>query len=116
MRKLVAIARTGVAAVLLHPLRSAATVACLVAVLLPWLAGAGVAQGLLDQVEMSIEGGADLYVAGTRFGRPAPVPLDALQTIRGIAGVRDVFPRIVGEIALGKEQLRRSGRLGIDLG
>ena len=105
MRKLVAIARTGVAAVLLHPLRSAATVACLVAVLLPWLAGAGVAQGLLDQAEMSIEGGADLYVAGTRFGRPAPVPLDALQTIRGIAGVRDVFPRIVGEIALGKEQL-----------
>lgn len=106
MRTLAAIARTGLAAVVLHPLRSGATVACLVAVLLPYTAGAGVARGLLDQAEASIRGGADLYVAGSRFGRRAPVPLAAMQRIRQLPGVRDVYPRIVGEVTLGTEHVQ----------
>ncbi|MHC4493773.1 MAG: hypothetical protein ACYTDU_19405, partial [Planctomycetota bacterium] len=77
MNKLLAIAHTGLTAVLLHPLRSAATLLCIVAVLLPYVAGAGVARGLLEQAEVAIGGGADLHVAGERFGRPAPVPLSA---------------------------------------
>ncbi|MGH7162440.1 MAG: ABC transporter permease, partial [Planctomycetota bacterium] len=105
MRKLSAIVRTGLQAVLLHPLRSAAALACLVSVLLPYVAGVGVARGLLDQAEASIRGGADLYVTGSRFGRPAPVPLDAMEAVRAVPGVRDVFPRIVGGVHLGRENL-----------
>jgi len=105
MSKFAAIARTGLAAVLLHPLRSGATLACVVAVILPYTAGVGVARGLLDQANASIRGGVDLYVTGTRFGRPSPVPLTSMERIRAIPGVRDVFPRIVGEVALGREHV-----------
>jgi ABC-type lipoprotein release transport system permease subunit len=101
MGKIAAIARTGLMALLLHPLRSGATLACLVAVLLPYLAGVGVARGLADEAEASIALGADLYLAGTRFGRPAPVPLEALARVRAVPGVRDAYPRIVGEVTLG---------------
>jgi ABC-type lipoprotein release transport system permease subunit len=105
MRKFVAIARTGLVAVLLHPLRSGATLLCLVAVLVPYVAGAGVARGLADAAETSIRAGGDLYVSGLRFGRPAPVPLAMLETVRAVPGVRDVFPRIVGEVALGSDRV-----------
>ncbi|MHC4136809.1 MAG: ABC transporter permease [Planctomycetota bacterium] len=105
MNKLLAIAHTGLTAVLLHPLRSAATLLCIVAVLLPYVAGAAVARGLLEQAEVAIGGGADLHVAGERFGRPAPVPLSAARALRAIPGVTEVVPRIVGEVALGKENI-----------
>jgi len=103
--RLLAIARTGLAAVLAHPLRSGASLVCLFAILTPYVAGIGVARGLRDQAEASIAGGADLYVSGLRFGRPAPVPLEAMETIRAIAGVRDVTPRIVGAITLGRDDV-----------
>ncbi len=101
MRRFAAIARTGLVAVLLHPMRSGATVLCLVAVLVPYVAGTGVARGLLDEARTSIRCGADLYVSGSRFGRPAPVPLAAMEAVRSVPGVRDVFPRIVGEFGIG---------------
>ena len=101
MGKLAAIARTGLSSVLLHPLRSAATVACLVAVLAPYVAASGVAAGLMDQMEASVRGGADLYVSGSRFGRPAPIPAALADAIASIPGVTRVTPRIVGEVALG---------------
>jgi len=105
MGKFAAIARTGLVAVLLHPLRSGATILCLVAVLAPYVAGTGVARGLDDEARISIRCGADLYVSGSRFGRPAPVPLAALESLRAIPGVRDAFPRIVGEIGIGGARL-----------
>ncbi len=105
MNTLVAVARTGLVSVLLHPLRSLVSIACLVAVVLPYAAGAAVAEGLLDQAEASIREGADLYVTGTRFGRPAPLPDEAAERVRAIAGVRSVTPRITGEIRLGSEGL-----------
>lgn len=105
MGKLAAIARTGLSAVLLHPLRSGATLLCLVAVLSPYVAGAGVSRGLADAAETSIRMGADLYVTGLRFGRPAPVPLSLLDAVRGVPGVREAFPRIVGEITLGSDHV-----------
>ena len=105
MNKLLAIAHTGVTAVLLHPMRSAATLVCLVAILLPYVSGTAVARGLLEQAEVAIGGGADLRVAGSRFGRPAPVPLSAAEALREIPGVTEVVPRIVGEVALGKENI-----------
>ncbi len=101
MRRFAAIARTGLVAVLLHPLRSGATVLCLVAVLVPYVAATGVASGLADEARASIRSGADLYVSGSRFGRPAPLPLTAIEAVRSVPGVRDVFPRIVGEIGIG---------------
>jgi len=101
----VAIAHTGLTAVLLHPLRSAATLLCLVAILLPYVAGAAVARGLLEQAETAIGGGADLHVAGARFGRPAPIPLRAGETLRAIPGVSEAVPRIVGEVKLGKDRI-----------
>lgn len=105
MRKLAAIARTGLWAVLLHPLRSVATVLCLVAVLVPYVAGTAIARGLEDDAHASIRLGADLHVSGLRFGRPAPVPLAVMEPIRAIPGVRDVLPRIVGEVGLGVERV-----------
>lgn len=122
MRGLLAIARTGLVDVLLHPLRSGATLLCLVSLLLPFLAGVGVSRGLLEDARESIRSGADLHVSGTRFGRPAPVPLEALETVRAIPGVRDVRPRIVGEIALGRDRIPAvlvglgAGRLPLDTG
>jgi len=103
--RLAAIARTGLAAVLLHPLRSTATLFCLVAILLPFVTGVAVGRGLLAQAETAIGAGADLYVRGIRFGRQAPVPAAAAAALRDIPGARRVVPRIVGEVALGKDRI-----------
>ena len=100
-----ALARAGAGAVWLHPLRSAVTVACVVAVLLPWVAGLALARGLRDQARDAVRLGPDLLVTGERMGRPAPVPLDAIATLRALPGVTDVVPRIVGEIRLGREDV-----------
>lgn len=103
MRTLLGIARTGVVAALGHPLRSAVTVGCLVAVLLPFVAGLGVSRGLRDQADDSIRFGADLYVSGKRLGRDAGVPLSVARELRTLPGVTDVVPRIVGEVRLGTD-------------
>ncbi|MFO0932975.1 MAG: FtsX-like permease family protein [Planctomycetota bacterium] len=100
-----ALGRSGAGAVLLHPLRSAVTVACVVAVLLPWVAGLAIAHGLRDQARDAVRLGPDLLVEGERMGRPAPVPLEAVATIRALPGVTDVVPRVVGEIRLGRDDV-----------
>jgi ABC-type lipoprotein release transport system permease subunit len=96
------IARTGLVAILLHPLRSLVTVACLVAVLLPYLACLGLSRGLQEQAEASVLFGADLYITAQEFGRNVPLPLSAVEQVRRLPGVTDVVPRIVGGIVLGK--------------
>ena len=101
MRYLLDISNTGLVAVLLHPLRSVATVACLVVLLVPYLAGLAISQGLQAEAEASIRFGADLYVAGSQLGRDVPVPLTAIAQIGKIDGVIDVTPRIVGSVSLG---------------
>jgi ABC-type lipoprotein release transport system permease subunit len=105
MHYLLEISRTGLAAVLLHPLRSVVSVVALVAVLLPYLVGMGLAQGLEAEAEASVRFGADLYVTGSQFGRPVPIPLEAVPRIRRLDGVTEVVPRIVGEVVLGKDQV-----------
>jgi ABC-type lipoprotein release transport system permease subunit len=102
MTVLVEIARTGLVAILLHPLRSTVTVACLVAVLLPYLACLGLSRGMQEQAEASVRFGADLYVTARQFGRNVPIPLSAVEQVRRLPGVTDVVPRIVGGIVLGK--------------
>ena len=105
MRRLLEIASTGLAAVPLHPLRSLVSVIALVVVLLPYLVGLSISKGLEAEAEASIGFGADLYVTGSRFGRPVPVPLSAVPVVRGLDGVTEVVPRIVGEVLLGKERI-----------
>jgi ABC-type lipoprotein release transport system permease subunit len=103
MSAILAVARTGLDAAARHPLRSAAAVMTVVAILAPYLAGVGVARGLADQATESVAAGADLYVTGQRFGRDVPVPLSAVETVRAVPGVTDVVPRIVAAIRIGKD-------------
>src|SRR5687768_11394223 len=103
MNRYLEIARSGLANLPRTPLRSAATLAALVAILLPFLAGLGVSHGLRRQAELALAAGADLCVTGTRLGRPAPLPADAASQISRVEGVERVVPRIVGEIRLGAE-------------
>src|SRR5262245_26236176 len=100
MHSWIEIARTGVTAALLHPLRSGVTVACVVAALTPFLTGSGLARGIADQGEVAVNSGADLYVSAQRFGRAAPIPVSAADELRRIPGVDSVTPRIVGRIEL----------------
>jgi ABC-type lipoprotein release transport system permease subunit len=103
MGAFLAVAGTGFTAVRLHPLRSLVTVGSLVAVLLPYLACLGLSSGIEEQAETSVRLGADLYVTARQFGRPVPIPRSAAADVRQIAGVKDVVPRIVGGLVLGKD-------------
>jgi ABC-type lipoprotein release transport system permease subunit len=103
MTKLLEIAGTGLAAILLHPLRSLVTVGVLSAVLIPFLAGLGLSKGVEREAELSIRAGPDLYVSGQQFGRTVPIPLAAVAEIHKIDSVTEVTPRIVGQIVLGKD-------------
>ena len=105
MSRVLAIAGTGVTTVLLHPLRSAVTAVCVVAVLVPYLVALGISRGVEDEARAAAEYGGDLYVSGEEFGRPAPLPFAAQKAIGDVPGVTDVFPRIVGRIELGTERL-----------
>lgn len=100
------IARTGVTSLILHPWRAMATVACLLAVLVPYVAGLGVAAGLARDAADSLEAGADLYVTGRQFGRSVPLPLASVDQLRKLPGVTAVVPRIVAPVTLGREHHR----------
>ena len=99
-----AVARTGVDAALRHRLRSTVVVLCVGCARAPYVAGLAVAGGLLEQAEASLAAGPELTVVGRRFGRDAPVPLEAVGAIRAVPEVLDATPRIVGEITLGSER------------
>src|SRR5262245_49738305 len=99
------VARAGMTAVVLHPLRSGVTVTAVLVVLTPLLAGLGLARGLRDEAAAAVALGADLHVACEQFGRPVPVPLAAAEQVRGLPGVASVVPRILGRIELGKDRV-----------
>lgn len=98
------IGRTGITALRLHPWRSLATVTCVVAALVPYLAGLGICGGLAIEAAQSIDSGADLYVTGRQFGRGVPVPLDAVEKIAALPGVVEAVPRIIGKMPIGRER------------
>lgn len=106
MRKTLEIGRSSLDCLVLQPLRSVVTVIALMAVLVPWLIGLGISQGLVRQAAESVQGGADLYITGDQFGRSVPVPLAAASRIARIDGVVEVVPRIVGHVTLGTNQER----------
>jgi ABC-type lipoprotein release transport system permease subunit len=99
------IALAGVTSLLLHPKRALVTVACLVVLLLPYLVGLGLSRGVQDEAEAAVRFGADLYVSGEQFGRPAPLPLSVAAELRKVPGVTAVTPRIVGRVELGTERV-----------
>jgi ABC-type lipoprotein release transport system permease subunit len=103
MGRLFDIAQTGLASLLLHPPRSLVTLTAITVLLVPFLAGLAIAQGIEAEAAASIRFGADLYVTGGEFGRRAPVPLAAVDAIRKLEGVTKVMPRIVGSLRLGQE-------------
>ncbi len=89
----------------MHPLRSLVSVCALVAVILPYLVGMALAQGLEAEAEASVQFGADLLVTGVQFGRTVPLPLEAIKQVRAVDGVKGALPRIVGEVVLGKDRV-----------
>jgi ABC-type lipoprotein release transport system permease subunit len=102
MGYLVDIAGTGLVAVLRTPLRSLVTIGCLLVFLVPFLTGLAISKGVQREAEMSIRFGADLYVTGTMLGRNVPIPVTLAKQVERIDGVREVVPRIIGGIVLGK--------------
>ncbi len=104
LRVIAEVGRTGLTSIRLHPLRSVVTVACLVAVLLPYLVGLGISCGLQDGAERAVQSGPDLYVSDEQFGRPAAFPVIVADDVRAIPGVASVTTRIVGQVEIGKEQ------------
>lgn len=99
------VALTGLQSIRLHPMRSFVSVAALVAVLTPYLAGLALARGLEGEAEASARHGADMVVTGQQFGRTFPLPIEVVTRIRSIEGVTRVVPRIVGEVFLGRERI-----------
>jgi ABC-type lipoprotein release transport system permease subunit len=104
MRYFLALAATGLTAVLQYPLRSAATIGCVLAILLPYVAGLAVSKGVQSQAEEAARLGADLYVTEERLGREQPVSMDLARAIQDIDGVTQVIPRIVARLLLGKNR------------
>jgi len=105
MRRLVEIAKTGLTAILLHPLRSSVTFLALMAILTPYLTGIGLAKGIEQDAKSSLRAGGDLYVSGSQFGRNSSLPTTLVSRIRELDGVAEVVPRIVGRLVLGREHV-----------
>lgn len=105
MRGFAEVARTGLTAARLHPRRSAATVAGLVAVLLPYTVGLGLAGGLRAEAEAAARAAPDLTLTAEQFGRPVPLPLSTVEVVRAVPGVDRVTPRVVGRVELGQERV-----------
>ena len=105
MSSFLAVANTGLSSVLRHPVRSVVTTCGIIAVLVPYLAGLGLSNGIRLEAEQSIARGADLYVSATQFGRSVPLPLSLISTVEKIDGVTAVVPRIVARVVLGKDRV-----------
>lgn len=97
------IVRSGLLAVLAHPLSTVVTVGCLAAMLIPFTAALGISRGVADQAMTAVDRGADLHVTGERYGRAAPLPLGAAEVVAAVPGVQAVEPRIVGSALIGAE-------------
>ncbi len=105
MRRCVEVAKTGLTAILLHPVRSGATCCALLAILVPYLVGMGVAKGIEHDAARSLEAGGDLYVSGSRLGQRIPLPVEMGPRLEVLEGVQTAMPRIVGRLSLGRDKV-----------
>lgn len=84
-----------------HKARSLVVMACLIAVLLPFITAIAISEGVKAQSLISVEEGADLYLTLDQFGRNGPIPLTFLEKVQKISGVLKVVPRAIGRAYLG---------------
>jgi len=82
--------------VLKNPARSALVILCLTALLAPFVTGIAISEGTKSQQKSALEQGGDVYVTRDHYGSNAPIELDMIEQIRGIPGVIDVIPRVIG--------------------
>ena len=83
--------------------RSSVVLLCLIGVLLPFVTAMAVAEGVRSQSAISVNGGADLYIARDQYGRNGPVALSMIEELQKLPGVTRVQPRIVGRTYLGED-------------
>lgn len=88
-----------------QPLRSVVLILALTAILFPFLAALSISEGIKLQSRISVEEGADFYVAGDSAGSSAPLPLSGVDRFRKIAEVDRIVPRIVGRAYLKERPL-----------
>ena len=81
-------------------LRTIVLVLALAAILFPFLAALSISEGIKLQSRISVEEGADFYVAGDSAGSSAPIPLSSIDRFSKISEVDRVVPRIVGRAYL----------------
>lgn len=80
--------------------RSIVILLCLVAALFPFFTGVSISEGIKFQSKITVEEGADFYVAGDAAGRNVPLPLSQAKRFQSLARVSKVVPRIVGRAYL----------------
>lgn len=90
------------ASLVLYGGRTVVIVLCLVAVLFPFLTGISISEGIKVQSRISVEEGADFYVAGDGAGRNVPLSIRQMDRLLGLKHVARVVPRIVGRTYVGK--------------
>lgn len=105
MRRFVEIFRAGQTSVLIDPVRSVATFTVLLVMLVPFLVGIGISDGLRLEESAAINSGGDLYVSGSRFGQSSPLPASMAEELMTIDGVLGVVPRIIGLTKIGRDHV-----------
>jgi len=83
-----------------NPVRTFVLTVSLTAVLFPFLAAISISEGIKLQSKISVEEGADFYIAGDAAGSSAPMPLSSANRFAKLQGVDRVVPRIVGRAYL----------------
>ena len=66
------------------------------AILVPFITAIAISEGVKFQASISVDQGADIYVALDNYGSNAPIPLEFVERFRKIEGVIKVVPRVVG--------------------
>lgn len=69
---------------------------CLIAILLPFITGIAISEGIKFQASVSVDQGADIYVTRDNYGSNAPIPLSFVRRFEKLEGVLRVVPRVVG--------------------
>jgi len=84
-----------------YPVRSVVIVVCLVALLLPFLSGMAVLEGVKADSLISVQEGADIYLTMDMYGRNGVIPLEMAELVKNIEGVVKVIPRAISRIYVG---------------
>jgi len=72
-----------------------------VALLLPFLSGMAVLEGVKADSLISVQEGADIYLTMDMYGRNGVIPLEMAELVKNIEGVVKVIPRAISRIYVG---------------